>query len=81
MSSCDMMQAAVDEVIRQVRDLVQKELGDAQLPMAKVVPRVSLVADALLKPDGAIRQSVIAAIAALPEVEKLAASVYSFGPQ
>ncbi len=75
------MQASVDEVIKQVRELVQRELGDAQLPMAKVVPRVSLVADALLKPDGAIRQSVLAAIASLPEVERLVASVYSFGPQ
>ncbi len=76
-----MLQASVDEVIRQVWELVQRELGDAQLPMAKVVPRVSLVADALLKPDGAIRQSVLSAIASLPEVERLAASVYSFGPQ
>lgn len=76
-----MVQASVDEVMRQVQELVQRELGDAQLPLAKVVPRVSLMADALLKPDGAIRQSVLTAIAALPEVERLAANVYSFGPQ
>ena len=56
------------------------ELGEQHLPLAKMVPRVSHVGDALLKPDGCIRQPVLETIASLPEVKDLAANVYSFGP-
>lgn len=118
------------EVTRQLQELLVAELGIARLPLAKVVPRVSMAADALLKPDGVgpaaaashivfscapvlrksaawtltvgwqspllvqvifidvpvwycagpVRDSVLSAIAVLPEVQQLAASVYSFGP-
>ena len=42
----------MEEVSRQVRELLLSELGSAQLPLAKIVPRVSMVTDALLRPDG-----------------------------
>lgn len=76
----DAVQASVEEVTKQVQKQLQEELEGSRLPLAKVVPRVSAVTDALLKPDGAIRQSMLQNIAQLPEVERLAASVYSFGP-
>lgn len=44
----------MEEVSRQVRDLLLGELGEAQLPLAKIVPKVSTIADALLRPDGAL---------------------------
>jgi hypothetical protein len=66
--------------VRQVKEQLQRELGSNELPLAKVVPRVSAVTDSLLKPQGVIRNSVLSALASLPEVERLAASVYSFGP-
>lgn len=41
------------EVSRQVRELLLGQLGDALMPLAKAVPRVSAVTDALLKPESA----------------------------
>ena len=66
--------------LKAVCDLLCAELGEQHLPLAKMVPRVSHVGDALLKPDGSIRQPVLETIASLPEVKDLAANVYSFGP-
>lgn len=75
------MQASVEEVTRHVQKQLREELGSSKLPLAKVVPRVSAVTDALLKPDGTIRQAMLSVIAQhSTEVERLAASVYSFGP-
>lgn len=73
------VQASVGVTLKAVKDLLHSELGEQRLPLAKMVPRVSHVGDALLKPDGAIRQPVLESVAALPEVTDLAASVYSFG--
>ncbi len=75
-----MLQASVDVTLKAVHDVLRTELGEQRLPLAKMVPRVSHIGDALLKPDGSIRQPVLESIAALPEVRDLAASVYSFGP-
>lgn len=74
------LQASIDVTLKAVQELLRTELGEQRLPLAKMVPRVSHVGDALLKPDGSIRQPVLDTIAALPEVRNLAASVYSFGP-
>ena len=49
----------MEEVSRQVRELLLAELGDAQLPLAKIVPRVSTVAEALLKPDGMSQRCMV----------------------
>ncbi|CAL5229934.1 g13360 [Coccomyxa viridis] len=74
------LKASVDVTLKAVHDVLRAELGEQRLPLAKMVPRVSHIGDALLKPDGSIRQPVLESIAALPEVRDLAASVYSFGP-
>lgn len=70
------LQAAVQESARLAAYELQKEVGTDRRPLAKLCPRVAELASKLLQRDD---NACVSQFAVLPEVQRLSATVYSYG--
>lgn len=70
------LQAAVQESARIAAHELQREVGNDKRPLAKLCPRVAELASKLLQRDD---NACVSRFATLPEVQRLSATVYSFG--
>ena len=74
------LQSAVGEAASQVERQLRSDVGDATLPLAKMVPKVTAAGNRLLdarSPDGL---EWLRSVSELGKVNELCASVYSCGP-
>lgn len=70
------LQAAVQEAARVAAYELQSEVRNERRPLAKLCPRVAELASKLLQRDN---NTCVCQFAVLPEVQRLSATVYSYG--
>lgn len=71
------LQAAVQESAKIAADALQNEMNGEERALAKICPRVAELASRLLQRDD---NACVSRFAALSEVQRLSAAVYSCGP-
>lgn len=71
------LQAAVQESAKIAADALQNDMNGEERALAKICPRVAELANRLMQRDN---NACISKFAALSEVQRLVATVYSCGP-
>lgn len=74
------LQVAVQQAARHLAKQIEAEMGGSTLPLAKLLPKITAAGNTLLHAQEEGNQGWLRAIAELPQVEELCASVYSCGP-
>jgi len=75
------MQGAVQEAAKQVEGQIRVEVGEASMPLAKLIPKVTAAGDRLMDVKSVVGgQQWLHSVSDLPKVRELCASVYSCGP-
>lgn len=74
------LQAAVRQGAELIAGRMARDIGDAKLPLAKLLSKITAAGNALLNVRSGEGQRWLQTVAELPQVDELCASLYSSKP-